>query len=42
MARAVEFGRGIPAGELREILQGSRLPGNVKALLLADLEKRGK
>jgi len=42
MARAVEFARGIPAGELREILQGSQLPGNVKAFLLADLEKRGQ
>ena len=40
MARAVEFGRGIPAGRLREILQGSRLPGNVRSFLLAELEKR--
>ena len=39
-ARAVEFARGIPAGEVREILQGSPLPENVKAYLLADLEKR--
>jgi hypothetical protein len=41
MARAVEFARSIPVGELREILQGSHLPGNVKAFLQADLEKRG-
>jgi hypothetical protein len=40
MACAIEFARGIPAGELREILQGSQLPGNVKAFLMADLEKR--
>ena len=40
MARAVEFARGIPIGQLREILQGSRLPGNVKSFLLADVEKR--
>ena len=40
MARVVEFARGIPAGELREILQGSQLPGNVKAFLMTDLEKR--
>jgi hypothetical protein len=42
MARAVEFARGIPVGQLREILQGSRLPGNVKSFLLADLEKRNR
>jgi hypothetical protein len=41
MARAVEFARGLPAALVREILQQSRLPGNVKAYLLSDLEKRG-
>jgi hypothetical protein len=40
MARAVEFARSLPAGQIREILQGSRLPENVKSFLLADLEKR--
>jgi hypothetical protein len=40
MARAVEFARGLPVGQLREILQGSRLPGNVKSFLLAELAKR--
>lgn len=42
MARAVEFARGMPAVQVKEILQGSRLPGNVKAFLLADLEKRNR
>jgi len=42
MARAVEFARGIPTGEVREILRGSQLPGNVKGFLLAELEKREK
>jgi len=40
MARAVEFARGLPIAQVREILQGSRLPGNVKKFLLADLGKR--
>jgi hypothetical protein len=40
MARAVEFARSLPPGILREILQTSRLPGNVKEYLLADLAKR--
>jgi hypothetical protein len=40
MARAVEFARSLPPGILREILQTSRLPGNVKEYLLADLPKR--
>jgi len=42
MARAVEFARNLPAGQLREILQGSHLPGHVKSYLLADMKKRGK
>ena len=40
LARAVEFARGVPDGQVREILQGSQLPENVKAYLLVDLEKR--
>ena len=40
MARAVAFARGLPVGQLQEILENSRLPGNVKSFLLADLEKR--
>jgi hypothetical protein len=42
MARVVEFARSLPVGQLREILQGSHLPGNVKSFLLADLKQRGK
>jgi hypothetical protein len=41
-ARAVEFARGLPAAQLREILHNSRLPGSIKASLLNDLEKRGR
>lgn len=40
MARALEFARTMPAAQVREILQNSRLPGNVKAYLLAYVEKR--
>jgi hypothetical protein len=40
MAKAVEFARSLPAGILRDILQTSRLPGNVKEYLLADAAKR--
>jgi hypothetical protein len=40
MARAVEFARSLSVAQLRAILPGSRLPENVKAFLLADLEKR--
>jgi hypothetical protein len=40
MARAVEIARRMPPAQVREILQSSRLPGNVKAYLLTDLEKR--
>jgi hypothetical protein len=40
MARAVEFARALPARQVREILQGSRLPTHVKAYLFAHLEKR--
>jgi hypothetical protein len=41
MARAVEFARTLPAGQVRKILQGSRLPGNVKECLLKEVERRG-
>jgi hypothetical protein len=40
MARAVEFARGLPAAQLREILQNSRLPENIKAYLLRDVGQR--
>ncbi|MGC2196433.1 MAG: hypothetical protein WA628_17300 [Terriglobales bacterium] len=40
MACAVEFARTIPAAQVRDILHTSRLPGNIKAYLLRDLEKR--
>jgi hypothetical protein len=40
MARAIEFARSVPLRELREILQNSRLPTNIKAYLLNDLERR--
>ena len=36
MARAAEFARSVPAAQLREILQGSRLPQNVKLFLLSE------
>jgi hypothetical protein len=40
MGRAVEFARGLPAGQLREILQNSRLPENIKSYLARDLGQR--
>lgn len=40
MARAVEFARSLPAAQVREILQGSRLPANVKNLVLKELQAR--
>ena len=42
MARAVEFARTLPATQVREILQGSRLPQNVKEFLLKDLGRRAQ
>jgi hypothetical protein len=39
MARALQFARTLPPGQVREILQGSGLPARIKADLLADLEK---
>jgi len=40
MARAVEFARGIPAPQLREILQNSKLPENIKSFLLRELSQK--
>jgi hypothetical protein len=40
MARAIEFARGLPANQLREILRNSRLPENIKAYLVRDLGRR--
>jgi len=42
MAKAVEFARGLPPGLLREILQNSRLPQNVKAYLVSALHPGSK
>jgi hypothetical protein len=41
MARALDFARSLSHGLLREILQTSRLPGDVKEYLLADAAERG-
>jgi hypothetical protein len=41
MARAVEFARGLQPTVLREILQTSRLPANVKEYLFAEIAERG-
>jgi hypothetical protein len=40
MGRAIEFARGLQPAQLREILQNSRLPENIKAYLLRDLSQR--
>jgi hypothetical protein len=37
LARAVEFARGLPPTQLREILQASRLPARTKSALLREL-----
>jgi len=37
MTRALEFMRSLPAGQVREVLQGSRLPANIKEHLLKSL-----
>jgi len=37
LARAVEFARGLPPTQLREILQASRLPARMKSALLREL-----
>jgi hypothetical protein len=41
LARAVEFARALSPGLVREIMQGSRLPGRVKSRVLKELEQRG-
>jgi len=40
MARALEFARALPVTLAREILQGSRLPANIKSYVLKDLAQR--
>jgi hypothetical protein len=40
MGRAIDFARGLPPAQLREILQNSRLPENIKAYLVRDLNQR--
>jgi hypothetical protein len=40
LARAAEFARGLPTALVRELLQNSRLPANVRSYLLKDLENR--
>jgi hypothetical protein len=41
LARATAIARSLPAGLVREILHSSRLPGNVKAQVLAEIEDPG-
>jgi hypothetical protein len=41
LARALEFARGLPAALVREILNGSRLPANVKSYVMAELKSAG-
>jgi hypothetical protein len=40
LARALEFARSLPVPLVREILQGSRLPTNIKSCVLKDLAQR--
>ena len=40
LARALEFSRSLPVTLVREILQGSRLPTNIKSCVLKDLAQR--
>jgi len=40
LARALEFARSLPGPLVREILQGSRLPTNIKSCVLKDLARR--
>jgi len=40
MARAVEFARSLPASLVREILESSKLPANIKEFLRKDLHRR--
>jgi hypothetical protein len=41
MAKCIEFARSFAPVQLREILQNSRLPENIKSYLLSDMGKRG-
>jgi len=41
LARALEFARSLPAGLVREILQGSRLPPQIRSHLLKEVAERG-
>ena len=40
LARAIEFARGLPPAQLRDILHTSRLPESIKAYLRKDLDSR--
>jgi len=40
LARALEFAQALPAPLVREVLHGSRLPGNIKAYALKELGQR--
>jgi hypothetical protein len=40
LPRALEFARSLPSSLVREILQGSRLPGNIKSYVMKDLQQR--
>lgn len=40
LARALEFARALPASLVREILHGSRLPGNIKSYVMKEVEQR--
>lgn len=42
LARAVEFARSLPANLVREILNGSQLPGNIQSYLRNDLDSRNR
>ncbi len=42
LARALEFARSLPPALVREILQGSRLPANLKSCLLKDQVRLGE
>ena len=37
LARALEFAQSLPAAEVRQILQGSRLPANIKTYVMRSL-----
>ncbi len=42
LARALEFARSLPPAQVREILQGSRLPLRTRSYLLKDLEQQSE